>query len=179
MAGGLWVVTLFSKERGNLWRELRPRLGQARVKDAWRAAGVGEARRAVIPAPGRPHTMRRFRRRAPPLRRRSQAQRHCVPKRRQSDPSAAQRTAPRGEAARRSRFRRSAATLTDVRLAGSSGQSAGWGRCGGPARGPAPAGSGGPVRWGRELGAGGPFSFNKLKMGREARPLCRTGAQSP
>lgn len=59
---GLGVIALFRKERGNLWCELRPMLGQARVKDGWRAAGVGEARRAVIPAPGRPHTMLSFRR---------------------------------------------------------------------------------------------------------------------
>lgn len=59
---GLWVITLFRKEGGNLWCELRPKLGEARVKGGWRAAGVGEARRAVIPAPGRPHTMWSFRR---------------------------------------------------------------------------------------------------------------------
>ena len=57
---GLWVITLFRKEGGNLWCELRPRLGQARVRDGWWAAGAGEARRAVIPAPGRPHTMWSF-----------------------------------------------------------------------------------------------------------------------
>lgn len=59
---GLGVITLFRKERGNLWCELRPMLGQACVKDGWRAAGVGEARRAVIPAPCHPHTMLSFRR---------------------------------------------------------------------------------------------------------------------
>ena len=32
---GLWVITLFRKEGGNLWCELRPRLGQARVRDGW------------------------------------------------------------------------------------------------------------------------------------------------
>lgn len=55
--------------------------GQARVKDGWRAAGVGEARRAVIPAPGRPHTMLSFRRSfsnsSSPLPPTSKAQGHC------------------------------------------------------------------------------------------------------
>lgn len=59
---GLGVIICLGKSEENLWCELRPMLGQARVKDGWWAAGVGEARRAVILAPGHPHTMLSFRR---------------------------------------------------------------------------------------------------------------------
>lgn len=78
---GLGVATLFKKKQGNLWCGPRPMLGQARVKDGWRAAGAGEARRAVIPAPGRPHTMLSFRRSSSnsssPLPPTSKAEGHC------------------------------------------------------------------------------------------------------